>query len=65
MSAVGPTRFIRRVGPVSLALTAWDIWRRLPPRQRRQIIDIARKHGPKVATLFLQAGARAQAARRR
>jgi hypothetical protein len=48
-----------------LALTAWDIWRRLPPRQRRQIIDIARKHGPKVAARVLQAGSRARAARRR
>ena len=65
MSAVRPTRFVRRVGPLSLALTAWDIWRRLPPRQRRQIINIARKHGPKVAARVLQAGARARAARRR
>ena len=65
MGGVRPTRFITRVGPISLALTAWDIWRRLPPRQRRQIIDIARKHGPKVAARVLRAGARARAARRR
>jgi hypothetical protein len=39
----------RRAGPVGLALTAWDIWRRLPPKQRRQILDVARKHGPRVA----------------
>ncbi len=55
----------RRAGPVGLALTAWDIWRRLPPRQRKQIVNIARKHGPKVASRVLQARARARAARRR
>jgi hypothetical protein len=65
MGAVRPTRFITRVGPLSLALTVWDIWRRLPPRQRRQILNIARKHGPKVAARVMQAGSRARAARRR
>jgi len=58
-------RVVRKVGPVGLALTAWDIWRRLPPRQRKQIIDIARRHGPKVAARVLRAGARAREARRR
>jgi hypothetical protein len=53
-----------RVGPIGLALTAWDIWRRLPPRQRKQVLDIARKHGPKVASKVLRASARARAARR-
>ena len=65
MGAVRPTRFITRVGPLSLALTVWDIWLRLPPRQRRQILNIARKHGPKVAARVMQAGSRARAARRR
>jgi hypothetical protein len=57
-------RLTRRVGPIGLALTAWDIWRRLPPRQRKQVLDIARKHGPKVASKVLRASARARAARR-
>jgi hypothetical protein len=66
MGGVRPTRLLtRRVGPIGLALTAWDIWRRLPPRQRRQIINIARKHGPKVAARVMQARSRARAARRR
>ena len=60
-----PTRlFTRRMGPVGLALTAWDIWRRLPPRQRKQLVNIARKHGPKVAARVLQARSRARARRR-
>ena len=58
-------RLTRRLGPLGLALTAWDVWRRLPPRQRKQILDIARRHGPKVAASVLRADARAREARRR
>ena len=39
----------RRTGAVGLALTAWDIWRRIPPKQRRLLMRHARKHGPMVA----------------
>jgi hypothetical protein len=38
-----------RPGPVGVALAMWDIWRRLPPRQRKQLMTLARKHGPTVA----------------
>jgi hypothetical protein len=31
------------------ALAAWDVWRRLPPKQRQQALGLARKHGPKIA----------------
>jgi hypothetical protein len=41
--------FTRKLGPVGIALTAWDIWRRLPPEYRKQIMSATRKHGPKVA----------------
>ncbi|MGB8003253.1 MAG: hypothetical protein WCF27_03230 [Gaiellaceae bacterium] len=51
-------RLTRRMGPVGLALTAWDVWRRLPPKQRKQVLNLARKHGPKVAASVLQARAR-------
>jgi len=47
----------RRAGPVGVALTAWDLWRRLPPRQRKLVIALARKHGPKVAASVLRARA--------
>ena len=43
-----------RVGPLGVALTVYDVWRRLPPRQRKQVLDLARKHGPKVAARVLQ-----------
>jgi hypothetical protein len=57
-------RLKKRFGPIGIALTAWDIWRRLPPRQRKQVLNIARKHGPRVAARVMRAGARARSARR-
>ncbi len=39
----------RRVGPVGLALTAYDVWKRIPPKQRKRLLQTARKHGPRVA----------------
>jgi hypothetical protein len=41
--------FSRKLGPVGIALAAWDIWRRLPPEYRRQIMVATRKHGPRLA----------------
>ena len=38
-----------RPTPWALTVAAWDIWRRLPAQQRRQILHLARKHGPKLA----------------
>ena len=38
-----------RPTPWALTIAAWDIWRRLPPAQRRQLMQAARKHGPKIA----------------
>jgi hypothetical protein len=34
---------------IGLALSAWDIWMRIPPRQRRQLVEQARRHGPRLA----------------
>jgi len=56
-------RLSRNVKPLGIALTAWDIWRRLPPRQRKQLIVIVRRHGPRMASRALHAGARAREAR--
>jgi hypothetical protein len=44
-------RGFRKLRPTPWALTiaVWDIWRRLPPAQRRQLLSLARKHGPKLA----------------
>ena len=40
---------MRRMGPVGVALTAWDIWRRIPPKHRKRIMKATRKHGPRLA----------------
>jgi hypothetical protein len=39
----------RRVGPLSTLLLAWDVWKRIPPKQRKRLLAQARKHGPRLA----------------
>jgi len=51
---VAPLRGFRGAGPVALALTAWDIWRRIPKQHRRAIVQQARKHGPRVAAKVME-----------
>jgi hypothetical protein len=36
------------MGPVGTALLLWDVYRRLPPAQRRWLRTQVRKHGPRV-----------------
>jgi len=55
----------RRFGAVGLALTAWDVWRRLPPQQRRWVLRQARTHGPRVMKQAVDAQRARTAARRR
>ncbi len=33
----------------AVAVAAWDVWRRLPPKQKKMALSLARKHGPKLA----------------
>jgi hypothetical protein len=51
---VARLRSFRGAGPIGLALTAWDIWRRIPKQHRRAILRQARKHGPTVASKLMQ-----------
>ena len=44
-----------RPTPWALAVAAWDVWRRLPPKQRKQAVSLARKHGPKIAKQIVKA----------
>jgi hypothetical protein len=39
----------RRAGAIGLALSAYDLWQKLPPERRKKILAEVRKHGPKVA----------------
>jgi hypothetical protein len=39
----------RRLGPIGIALTAYDVWRRLPKQYRRRIVSEVVKQGPRLA----------------
>jgi hypothetical protein len=43
-----------RPGPVAVAVAMVDVWRRLPPKQRKLAIQLARKHGPTAAKKLVQ-----------
>jgi hypothetical protein len=51
-------KLTRRAGALGMALTAYDLWRKLPPAQRRQLMGLARRHGPTVASRIVQASRR-------
>jgi hypothetical protein len=44
---------LRPSSPVGLALATYEIWRRLPPSQRRRVLRAARIHGPRAAAAIL------------
>lgn len=37
-----------RPGPVGAAIALFDVWRRLTPKQRAQLVRLAKQHGPTV-----------------
>jgi hypothetical protein len=45
----------RRAGPFATALVMWDLWSRIPPRQRKLLLQQARKHGPRLARQAIEA----------
>ena len=47
--------FARRI-VIALLLAAFRIWRRLPPEERRRVLDTMRRHGPRVAASLKQRG---------
>jgi hypothetical protein len=52
---------IRGVGSLTAALTIYDIWRRLPPAQRRWLWLQTKRHGPRVMReVLVQAQKRAR-----
>ena len=44
-----------RTGAFGAALTAWDLWRRIPPQHRKRLLQQARKHGPRLAKQAVEA----------
>ncbi|MFN2468838.1 MAG: hypothetical protein ABR521_11990 [Gaiellaceae bacterium] len=57
-------RLTPRATPVGLALTAFEVWRRIPPKHRRRILKQARKHGPKLAAKAVRHAAKRRRARK-
>ncbi|HXY80944.1 MAG TPA: hypothetical protein VEH55_06205 [Gaiellaceae bacterium] len=41
-----------RPGPIGAAIALVDVWRRLTPAQRAQLVRLARRHGPTVVKRF-------------
>jgi hypothetical protein len=42
---------LRRLGPLGVAFTAYDIWRRLPKKRRQQLIRYGRSRGARLANM--------------
>jgi hypothetical protein len=47
---------IRRLRPTTVVLIAYRTWRRLPPEQRRQLVLVARRNGPRLASTIARRG---------
>jgi hypothetical protein len=52
-------KLMRRAGPLGVALTAYDLWKRLPQNQRKALVGQARRYGPQL----LKAAAKARRAK--
>ena len=50
----------RRIGPLTTVTVLWDVWKRIPPKQRKQIVDQARKHGPRLIKQAVKARSKAR-----
>jgi hypothetical protein len=48
--------FGRRAGAIGIALTAYDLWLRLPENQRRQLLAHGRRHGTRLAASAARRG---------
>jgi hypothetical protein len=47
-----------RPGPIAIVFALSDVWRRMTPKQRKQLLALARKHGPTVARRAMELRAR-------
>ena len=55
----------RKAGPIGLAMTAYDMWRRLSPRQKKLIAKQAKKYGPQIAARAMRSAQAAKASLRK
>jgi len=47
---------VKRIRPTTVALMVFETWRRLPPAQRQQLLLVARRNGPRVASSLVRRG---------
>jgi hypothetical protein len=52
------SRLVFRRSTIGLAWSAYRLWRRIPPAQRRKLVAQGRKHGPRIAAKAVKAGRR-------
>ena len=45
---------MRRIKPMTVALVMFEAWRRLPPQHRQQLVLVARRNGPRVASSLVR-----------
>jgi hypothetical protein len=57
-------RPVRSLGPLGIAVSAWKLWRRLPPKQRKRVMKQVRRHGPKLAAKAVKYAAKRRTTRR-
>ncbi|MGD0716336.1 MAG: hypothetical protein ABSB24_19510 [Gaiellaceae bacterium] len=49
-----------RPGPIVAAIALYDVWRRLTPAQRTELVRLARTHGPTVARTAMKLRSRSR-----
>jgi hypothetical protein len=47
---------VRKIKPTTVAIMMFEAWRRLPPEHRQQLILVARRNGPRVASSLIRRG---------
>jgi hypothetical protein len=50
----------RRAGAWGTAMAVWRIWRRIPPKHRKRLLQQARRHGPKLVKAAYKARRRSR-----
>ena len=51
-------RLARRLGPIGVALTLYDIWKQLPEKEQQYLIAQGQKHGSRAVKVIKQEAAK-------
>jgi hypothetical protein len=53
-------RVARRLGPIGVALTLYDVWNRLPQKEQEHLLALGREHGMQSFKLIKQQAVKIQ-----